>query len=235
MEFDLTSPIHPLHGSVPELPTSVQEMRFTKNLINGTIPLSWCKMSSLFDMRLGSLPYLRGTLPECLGEIETIRSLYFNNLPKLKGVIPWSSWKPMLNGIEQIKILGLDLEFSNLNLIGNALPVIFETNCRLSMIKFNNNKYLTGGMSPTISNCPLTKVHIEKTNLIGELPRELCDTCTLLKLKIDDQHSFSDASVQWFLDNCNTFEQHKARCVGLGKTVLGQAGTWKIAKSNRNR
>ena len=174
-------------------------------------------MKSLASLHLEDLPYLNGTLPACLGNISRLGSITIEQTG-LQGEIPWSRWMPLFK--DQGSILNsLGLRFSlkgNLGLYGRALPEEFPLmDCQIDYLMIESQPDLSGNLSSTIARCSIKRLVITDVSLTGDLPLEICEICSLKRLKITGTN-LSKKSIDTFKSKCSK-TQHIDLCISKGK------------------
>ncbi|KAI8008822.1 Receptor-like protein EIX2 [Camellia lanceoleosa] len=171
------------------------------NLINGSIPESFCKNLNLVYVDL-SKNMLSGNLPPCLGELSNLNILKFSS-NKLSGVIP--------NSIGHLTTL-VGLYLNNNSLYGE-LPSALG-NCRsLTFLNLGENGF-NGSIPRWIGELKdLAILRLHKNMFNGSIPSQLCQLPQLLIMDLAD----------------NKLKGTIPRCFGnLNGMILNENGLWGV-------
>jgi hypothetical protein len=166
-------------GTLPLMPATLTYLRLDNIKLHGPIPLQWCNMKGLQDLRL-RMTDVSGPLPPCMNKMVNLKRLTIADNRYMNGVIPWK-------GITQImseSIIGKpgsgiqDILITNSHFEGRGFPNEFPSNC--SLIKYIiGGKELNGTIPPSIVNCKrLQALHIGDDMLAGGTNGEIsCLNC----------------------------------------------------------
>lgn len=173
----------PIHPRVGKMLPRLQLLSLSSNLINGSIPLSLCKINTLIALDL-SKNQLSGQLPHCMWESSEFAALDFSN-NNLSGAIPSSMGS--LVSLESLHLgnnslsgeLPLSLqnctELVTLDLGGNGIsgripPWIGESMSHLVILRLRSNMF-SGGIPPQLSHLTSLQVlDLGQNNLSGTIP-----------------------------------------------------------------
>ncbi|KAI8006450.1 Receptor-like protein EIX2 [Camellia lanceoleosa] len=163
----------PLPQNIGDMVT-LSSLYMVGNLINGSIPVSFCKIRNLVYVDL-SKNMLSGNLPRCLGDLSSLNILKFSS-NKLSGVIP--------NSIGHLTTL-VGLYLNNNSLYGE-LPSALG-NCRsLTFLNLGENGF-NGSIPRWIGELKdLAILRLHKNMFNGSIPLQLCQLPQLLIMDLAD-------------------------------------------------
>ncbi|OWM69813.1 hypothetical protein CDL15_Pgr025662 [Punica granatum] len=160
-----------IHERFGDMMPKLRDITLTRNHLNGSIPISLCKMKDLFALDLSN-NQLSGTLPDCwksLGQLDGI-NLGNNNL---SGQIPTSLCSPPLT------FLGLpDNDFHGI------LPRCLSNMTSLRVLDLSRNEF-SGRIPSWIGQMfQLSVLNLESNTFNGEIPREICQLANVRVLSL---------------------------------------------------
>ncbi|XP_051142499.1 receptor-like protein EIX1 [Andrographis paniculata] len=165
---ELHTPQNRITGPIPDLSPTVRGLDLSDNMLNGSIPLSICKMRGMDILDL-SKNHLSGPIPRCLVTFPNITSLRLSS-NELTGFIP--------DAFRDSRYLEM-LHVSYNNLVG-GIPTSLKDCKYLSVLDIGNNK-----LSETLpewigSHLPeMVVLRLRNNNFSGAIPRALCQSSKL--------------------------------------------------------
>lgn len=168
-----------LHGQIPEMigkrMPRLEFLMISNNHLNGTIPVSLCRMESLTVLDL-SKNQLSGELPHCWRNLQALHLIDLSN-NMLSGDVPIS-----LGSIKQL----LSLHLQNNSLHGE-IPMSLKNLKDLQFLDLSLNAF-AGVFPPWIgeSLSSLTILSLHSNKLKGEIPLQLCYLSSLRILNLAD-------------------------------------------------
>ncbi|KAF7824721.1 receptor-like protein EIX2 [Senna tora] len=157
-----------LPENISDLMPNLLQLFLGKNLINGSIPKSLCKMENLYNLDL-SKNKLSGEIPNCWrkGQSSCVINLSSN---KLTGAIPSS-----IGNLDSLASLHL-----NDNSLQGELPLSMKNLKNLMVLDLGENQF--SGTIPTwmMDSCPLLHIlRLRQNNFSGNIPSQLCQLSRL--------------------------------------------------------
>ncbi|KAL7483290.1 hypothetical protein ACHAW6_008941 [Cyclotella cf. meneghiniana] len=167
------------HGSISsEIGTlSRLELFFSgRNMISGSLPKEISNLSSLRELWLGNNK-ITGSIPDSIGDIKSLEQLALFGMA-MSGTIPIS-----LYNLTNLK--GLYLEENDPGYKGPIKSEIGNL-LQLKELVLHDNPLLTGTLPTELGLCKNLKIlQIQKTQLSGTVPQEVCALCEK-KLNLDN-------------------------------------------------
>ncbi|KAL7214277.1 hypothetical protein ACSBR1_026649 [Camellia fascicularis] len=166
----------PLPQNIGDVVPTLSSLYMVGNLINGSIPKSFCKILNLGYLDL-SKNMLSGNLPHCLGELSNLYILKFSS-NKLSGVIP--------NSIGHLTTLrGLHLNYNSLY---GELPSALRLCRSLAYLNLGENGF-TGNIPRWIGELKdLAILRLHKNMFNGSIPSQLCQLPQLQIMDLADNN-----------------------------------------------
>ena len=146
--------------------TSLEELDFGSNSLEGTIPKSWGNLKNVVFFSLHS-NNMTGTLPESLGQLASAEVLAFG-MNSFEGTIPST-----LGNLRKLRLLDLSQ-----NQLEGPLPASFSQLSNLGHISLQHNKQLNGTISAFESLRQLESLLVYNNSFTGFIPAGLFSNVT---------------------------------------------------------
>ncbi|GAV80564.1 LRR_1 domain-containing protein/Pkinase_Tyr domain-containing protein/Malectin domain-containing protein [Cephalotus follicularis] len=161
-----------LPAALAKLPY-LKQVDFTRNYLNGTIPLEWAAMQ--LESLVIAVNRLSGPIPSYLGNITTLRALSLEtNL--FSGTLP----------LELGNLLYLQILILSANYLEGELPLTLTNLTGLTELRISSNNFTGRIPNIFISWKQLQKLEIQASGLKGPIPSSISGLNYLTELRISD-------------------------------------------------
>ncbi|KAJ4723865.1 putative Receptor protein kinase [Melia azedarach] len=203
----LSGVIPPSIGNISNL----QILYLRYNELFGYIPYEIGFLKSVFDLELNNNK-LSGPIPYSFSNLSDLTTLYlFNN--SLSGPIP-----PFIINFKSLSDLQLDRNHFN-----GVIPPSIGNLSNLKVLSLCENT-LSGYVPQEIGNLRLNFLALEKNQLIGYLPRNICQSGSLKKLILNNNHFVG--SIPKSLRDCRSLVRFRVQHNHLSGNISEDLGMY---------
>ncbi|HGY54294.1 MAG TPA: T9SS type A sorting domain-containing protein [Caldithrix abyssi] len=170
--WDLSSKVSDWYG-VTVKSGRVTELSLINNNLNGKLPGQLGDLTALTWLKIGQSSTLTGPIPEEIGNLKELKTLYFYSC-HLNGSLPQSL--SGLTNLTELIIHSTD--------ISGAIPRGLDSLKELVTVKLFSNE-LSGEIPPELGNLPkLESLQLYDNNLSGSIPSSLVNLTSLTQLHL---------------------------------------------------